>query len=55
MGESGLNGHFIAYCRSPIDNQLKKYNDDIVSKVINVKNEIIEKNFPYILFYEKLE
>ena len=55
MGESGASGHFIAYCRSPIDNQWYQYNDDIVSKVINVKNEIIEKNFPYILFYEKLE
>ena len=53
MGESGASGHFIAYCRSPIDNQWYKYNDDIVTIVKNFKGEIIDYAMPYILFYEK--
>ena len=53
MGESGVRGHFIAHCRSPIDNQWYKYNDDIVSKVVNFNDEIIKNSLPYILFYQK--
>ena len=53
MGESGDGGHFIACCKSPIDNNWYKYNDDIVSKVINIKHEIIDYAMPYILFYQK--
>ena len=53
MGESGASGHFIAFCKSPIDNQWYRYNDDLVSKVVNVKNDIIDYAMPYILFYKK--
>ena len=52
--ESGPNGHFIAYCRSPINYQWFKYDDDIVTKVNNFQNEIIDYGIPYILFYNKI-
>ena len=54
LGESGASGHFIAYARSPIDNLWYRYNDDIVSKVINIKKEIIDYAMPYILFFQKI-
>ena len=52
MGESGASGHFIAYCKSPIDGQWYKYNDDIVTKVNKFKEEIIDYAMPYILFFQ---
>ena len=55
MGESGASGHFIAYCRSPIDNNWYKYNDDLVSPVYNFKQEIIDYAMPYILFFQKIK
>ena len=53
MGESGASGHFIAYCKSPIDQQWYRYNDDLVSKVFNFKQEIMDYAMPYILFFQK--
>ena len=53
MGLSGASGHFIACCRSPIDGKWYKYNDDLVSNIIDVKQEIIDYAMPYILFYQK--
>ena len=55
MGESGASGHFIAYCKSPIDLQWYRYNDDIVTKVIEFKKEIIDYAMPYILFFKKIK
>ena len=54
MGESGASGHFIAFSKSPIDQQWYKYNDDLVSKVTNFQREIIDYAMPYILFYQKI-
>ena len=34
---------------------MEKYNDDIVTSVINFKEEIIDYAMPDILFYQKLE
>ena len=53
MGESGANGHFVAFCRSPIDNKWYNYNDDLCFLVNNVQNNIIDYAMPYILFYQK--
>ena len=53
MGESGANGHFVAFCRSPVDNKWYNYNDDLCFLVDNVKNKIIDYAMPYILFYQK--
>ena len=55
MGESGASGHFIAYCRSPIDNNWYRYNDDLVSPVYNFKQEIMDYAMPYILFFQKIK
>ena len=55
LGESGASGHFIAYSKSPVDNQWYRYNDDIVTKVKNFKEEIIDYAMPYILFFNKIK
>ena len=53
MGLSDATGHFIACCKSPIDDKWYKYKDDIVTSINNVKEEIIDYAMPYILFYQK--
>ena len=52
-GESGPNAHFIASCKSPIDNNWYKYNDAIVNPIIDFKKEVLDLGTPYILFYQK--
>jgi ubiquitin C-terminal hydrolase len=53
FGKSGPNAHFIASCKSPVDNQWYRYNDSFVSIIKDVKKDVIELKTPYILFYEK--
>ena len=53
IGESGMSGHFIAYCKDLWSKQWLKYNDAFVSKVQNFKNEVIDFAMPYLLFYQK--
>ena len=53
IGESGPNAHFIASCKSPIDNQWYRYNDAMVNPINNVQKDIIDFGTPYILFYSK--
>ena len=53
MGESGGSGHFIATCRSPIDNNWYQYNDDLVFPVTDFNQQILNYAMPYILFYKK--
>ena len=56
LGESGMGGHFIAYCRDPlIINKWYKYNDAIVDEVKDFKKEIIDFAMPYLLFYQKIK
>ena len=55
MGESGASGHFIAYCKSPIDKKWYRYNDDLVTEVFNFKQEIMDYAMPYILFFQKIQ
>ena len=54
-GESGMGGHFIAYCRDPITFGWFKFNDSIVSKADNFQNEVINVGMPYLLFYQKIQ
>ena len=56
IGESGMGGHFIAYCKDPISKSWNKYNDAIVSKVQNkdFQKEVINFAMPYLLFYQKI-
>ena len=55
MGESGMGGHFIAYCINPISQQWNKYNDSIVTPVNDFQKEIINYANPYLLFYQKIQ
>ena len=52
-GESGPSAHFIASCKSPIDNKWYRYNDAMVNPITNIQKEVIEFGTPYILFYQK--
>ena len=54
MGESGASGHFVAFCRSPVDDKWYNYNDDLCFSVNNLKNDVIDYAMPYILFYQKM-
>ena len=54
MGESGMSGHFIAYCKSPISETWFQYNDSKVSQVVNFQSEVINYAMPYLLFYQKM-
>ena len=53
IGQSGPNAHFVASCKSPIDNKWYRYNDAIVNPINNIQNDVIDFGTPYILFYEK--
>ncbi len=55
MGESGMSGHFIAYCLDPISGLWHKYNDAIVTPVNNFQSEVINYAMPYLLFYQKVQ
>ena len=53
LGESGPNAHFVATCKSPVDNNWYRYNDALVDPVCNFQKDIYDFGNPYILFYEK--
>ncbi len=42
IGQSGPNAHFVASCKSPIDNKWYRYNDAIVNPILDVQKDIIE-------------
>ena len=54
LGEKGLLGHFIAFCKNPISKEWIKYNDDKVTSVNDLKSEVIDCEWPYLLFYQKI-
>ena len=51
FGESGMGGHFIAFCKHSIDGKWRIYND---STVTECQNDYLQKGTPYILFYKKV-
>ena len=53
LGESSMSGHFIAFCKDPFDNKWYKFNDAIVTPVIDFKKEVIDFGMPYLLFFQK--
>ena len=55
LGESGASGHFIAHCKSPVDNEWYTYNDEFVSKCDNFQRNIIDLGMPYLLFYQRTD
>ena len=62
LGESGKEGHFVAYCRNSPESQFYFYNDATVTPVKDNNSAIetkiskrdSEKKTPYILFYHHL-
>ena len=53
IGGSGPYAYFIASCKSPVDNNWYRYNDDSVTPISDLKKDLIDYETPYILFYEK--
>ena len=54
LGLSGMSGHFIAYCKSPVDKQWYCYNDSQVALCTDVESEINSRGIPYALFYQRI-
>ena len=54
IGQSGPNAHFVASCKSPVDQKWYRYNDAIISPITDIQKEIIDFGTPYILFYQKV-
>ena len=52
-GESGPSAHFLAFCKSYLNNKWYRYNDAVVSEVKNVQKDVIDFANPYILFYKQ--
>ena len=55
IGPSGMAGHFIAFCKSPVDNRWYIYNDAQVSECMDPRynNDDMIEGLPYVLFYQK--
>ena len=53
IGQSGPNAHFVASCKSSINNKWYRFNDAFINPISNIKKEVIEFGTPYILFYQK--
>ena len=55
LGPSGMSGHFIAYCKSPVDQNWYLYNDAEVThcQKENVMYEINSNGIPYVLYYQR--
>ena len=55
IGESGPNAHFVASCKSPVDNLWYRFNDGLVYPINDFQKEVHDFCNPYILFYQKDE
>ena len=55
--ESGISGHFIAFCKSPVDNKWYCYNDASVSECEDprIQNNGNIEGIPYVLYYQKYQ
>ena len=53
FGPSGMSGHFIAFCKSYLDNKWYKYNDSIGTN--SSFEEARSTGVPYILFYSYIK
>ena len=53
IGESGMSGQLISFCRDQRTSLWYKFDDAIVTPVNNFQNEVINFGMPYLLFYQK--
>ena len=51
-GNSGMDGHFFTYCKSPINRKWYQYNDAMVNEINDPNQEI--RGIPYLLFYQRI-
>ena len=49
------NDNFVAFCKSPIDNNWYRYNDEEVNLITNFQKEVIEFGIPQVLFFSQKE
>ena len=54
LGQNNMGGHFIAYCKSPVDKKWYCYNDAFVNPIRDVEKEVNSKGIPYVLFYQRI-
>ena len=57
FGPSGMSGHFIAYCKSPIDKNWYCYNDATVVQCKGLPDIGTNANvdgIPYVLYYQRI-
>ena len=52
--QSGSSSHYVASCKSPVDNKWYRYNDDNVTPIIDLQKDVIDFGTPSILFYRKI-
>ena len=53
VGNYDSSGHFIATCKSFVDNRWYRYNDAVVSEITNFEKDIIDFGRPELLFYKR--
>ena len=53
IGQSGPNAHFVASCKSSINNKWYRFNDAFISEISDFQKEVHDFSTPYILFYQK--
>jgi len=51
LGESGPDAHFIASCKSSVNNRWYRFNDALVNIINDIQKDILHFGTPYILFY----
>ena len=56
-GESSMSGHFIAFCKSPVDDKWYCYNDAIVTPTDDPRRQSSGNydGIPYVLYYQKVK
>jgi len=56
-GESSMSGHFIAFCKSPVDDKWYCYNDAIVTQSEDPRQQSSGNldGIPYVLYYQKVK
>ena len=52
LGKSGPDAHFVASCKSPVNQKWYRYNDILVNPINDLQKEVIDFGNPYILFYQ---
>ena len=53
IGNSGEDGHFFTYCKSPVDKKWYSYNDSKVEEISDPLES--NKGIPYLLFFQKIK